>query len=225
MIQKIAIVYHALRCGGAEKELLSYISMLDKNRYEVHILLTQKIGELLNNIPKHAHIHEVGGNSVKPNLTYLVSLYANLKKIEPSITLGFMQDICLSIGILHLLRLISGKFIISEQVVLSEWQKVKKTFFIKRVLISFLYKHADTILAQTQSIKDDLINNFSIHQNRIVVMPSYIENTLKQVNNHVTYKKIFYPKKLRKRLFKKATENGWKIVRQDGSIKRKWEQD
>jgi hypothetical protein len=40
-----------------------------------------------------------------------------------------------------------------------------------------------------------------------------------------TYKKIFYPKKLRKTLFKKATENGWTIVRQDGSSKRKWEQD
>ena len=40
-----------------------------------------------------------------------------------------------------------------------------------------------------------------------------------------TYRKIFYPKKLRKRLFKKANEYGWTIVRQDGSIKRKWEQD
>ena len=40
-----------------------------------------------------------------------------------------------------------------------------------------------------------------------------------------TYKKIFYPKKLRKRLFKKATENGWTIARQEGSNKRKWERD
>jgi hypothetical protein len=40
-----------------------------------------------------------------------------------------------------------------------------------------------------------------------------------------TYKKIFYPKKLRKRLFKKAIKNGWSITKQDGSIKRKWEQD
>ena len=40
-----------------------------------------------------------------------------------------------------------------------------------------------------------------------------------------TYRKIFYPKKLRKRLFKKATSNNWTIVRQDGSYKRKWEQD
>ena len=48
---------------------------------------------------------------------------------------------------------------------------------------------------------------------------------LKNYSYSKTYKKIFYPKKLRKRLFKKANKNGWKIVRQDGSSKRKWEQD
>ena len=40
-----------------------------------------------------------------------------------------------------------------------------------------------------------------------------------------TYKKIFYPRKLRKRLFKKADERGWTIIRQQGSRKRKWEND
>jgi len=40
-----------------------------------------------------------------------------------------------------------------------------------------------------------------------------------------TYKKIFYPKKLRKLLFRKATENGWRIVKYNGSVKRKWERD
>jgi hypothetical protein len=40
-----------------------------------------------------------------------------------------------------------------------------------------------------------------------------------------TYKKIFYPKKLRSRLFAKATENDWAITRQEGSVKRKWESD
>jgi hypothetical protein len=40
-----------------------------------------------------------------------------------------------------------------------------------------------------------------------------------------TYKKIFYPKKLRKRLLKKATKYNWTIIRHDGSMKRKWERD
>jgi hypothetical protein len=40
-----------------------------------------------------------------------------------------------------------------------------------------------------------------------------------------TYKKIFYPKKLRERLLKKAIENGWRVFKQEGSTKRKWEED
>jgi len=39
------------------------------------------------------------------------------------------------------------------------------------------------------------------------------------------YKKIFYPKKLRRILLKKASENHWLIIRQAGSRSRKWERD
>ena len=40
-----------------------------------------------------------------------------------------------------------------------------------------------------------------------------------------TSKKIFYPMLLRKRLFAKSKINNWTIERQEGSLKRKWEQD
>jgi hypothetical protein len=50
-------------------------------------------------------------------------------------------------------------------------------------------------------------------------------NILPPYSRSKTYKKIFYPKKLRKRLFKKANANGWKILRQNGSVKRRWEKD
>jgi hypothetical protein len=40
-----------------------------------------------------------------------------------------------------------------------------------------------------------------------------------------TSRKIFYPKKLRKPLLKEARLNGWKIERQEGSKRRKWERD
>ncbi|MGF2412666.1 hypothetical protein [Ferruginibacter sp.] len=48
---------------------------------------------------------------------------------------------------------------------------------------------------------------------------------LQQYSYAKTYRKIFYPKKLRKRLLKKAAVNGWVILQQPGSSKRKWEKD
>lgn len=46
---------------------------------------------------------------------------------------------------------------------------------------------------------------------------------LQHYNYGKTYRKIFYPKKLRKRLLKKAIANKWIILQQRGSAKRKWE--
>lgn len=40
-----------------------------------------------------------------------------------------------------------------------------------------------------------------------------------------TSRKIFYPKKLRKRLFKKAKINAWRVDQFEGTKRRKWEND
>lgn len=37
--------------------------------------------------------------------------------------------------------------------------------------------------------------------------------------------KVFYPKKLRRRLLKKARKNHWKVIQQQGTKRRKWEKD
>lgn len=48
---------------------------------------------------------------------------------------------------------------------------------------------------------------------------------LKQYSYRKTYTKIFYPKKLRRRLFDLAKQKGWAIEMQAGSARRKWEED
>lgn len=50
-------------------------------------------------------------------------------------------------------------------------------------------------------------------------------NVLPSYSYSKTYRKIFYPKKLRRRLFRKAKQNGWFIETQEGSPRRKWESD
>lgn len=50
-------------------------------------------------------------------------------------------------------------------------------------------------------------------------------NIVKSYPRKKTAKKIFYPKKLRKRLLKKAAANGWRTVREEGTTKRHWEKD
>jgi hypothetical protein len=49
------------------------------------------------------------------------------------------------------------------------------------------------------------------------IVPKYSESQ--------TALKIFYPKKLRKRLLKLAAENGWAAIKQEGTSRRCWESD
>jgi len=46
-----------------------------------------------------------------------------------------------------------------------------------------------------------------------------------QYSDFKTYMKIFYPRRLRKRLLSKAEKNNWEVLRQQGTPKRKWEKD
>lgn len=50
-------------------------------------------------------------------------------------------------------------------------------------------------------------------------------NVLPEYSIKKTSLKIFYPKKLRKRLFHMAERNGWTVINQNGSSRRKWEKD
>jgi hypothetical protein len=48
---------------------------------------------------------------------------------------------------------------------------------------------------------------------------------LRAYSNRRTVRKIFYPKKLRRRLFRLEKENNWKLEKMEGSKYRRWEQD
>jgi hypothetical protein len=48
---------------------------------------------------------------------------------------------------------------------------------------------------------------------------------LPQYSHFKTYMKIFYPRRLRKRLLAKAEQNNWNVIRKEGTPKRKWERD
>jgi len=48
---------------------------------------------------------------------------------------------------------------------------------------------------------------------------------VKEYSYRKTFRKIFYPKKLRKMLFKLAKKNKWLITREEGTHRRKWEKN
>ena len=55
-MKKIIFVIESMNIGGTEKALLSMISEIPKNKYDMTILLLENRGEFLDHIPKHIKI-------------------------------------------------------------------------------------------------------------------------------------------------------------------------
>lgn len=169
----IAFIYHDLRIGGAEKELLAYMQSLDKI-YSVHLLLTYASGELLSTLPPHVIVHEISGNSYLPDITHLYNLYNALKHINPDIVIGALQDINFNIMLVKQISRLPYKTIITEHIILSQWQKHIHTNWFKKLLVKFLYKQADLCIGQTMPILKDLKQNFGINNNKLYIVPNYV---------------------------------------------------
>lgn len=161
--------------GGVEKELLALAAHIDKQVYEINIILTKKRGELLNDIPKYVKVLEVGSDSYYPSINHIYNLASMLKKIKPAITIGFMQDICFNILIAKILFGIKTKVIISEHIILSEWQRFVQTSNLKKILIRYLYPKADVFIAPSRKILDNLKSYLKIQTNNMYLLPNYIQ--------------------------------------------------
>lgn len=59
MKKKVAFVLPKMALGGTEKSLLSLLDTLSENEYDITVLLFQKEGELLDQIPEWVHVAEV----------------------------------------------------------------------------------------------------------------------------------------------------------------------
>jgi glycosyltransferase involved in cell wall biosynthesis len=172
----VLFVYHGLHVGGVEKELLAYIRHLDAKKFSVHLALTHVTGELLSELPPYVHIHRVIGDSFKPNIRYLVNLYRVISRIRPSVVVGFMQDICFSILLIHKISPVRFQVIVSEHIVLSRWQQVLRTNWVKARLVPVLYKDAIIIAAHGESVLNDLKMSFRVDVSKVRLIPSYIES-------------------------------------------------
>ena len=59
MKKTLIFVTHSLVCGGVERALLSILSVLPEEKFDITLLLTEKTGLLLSEVPAHVKVLEV----------------------------------------------------------------------------------------------------------------------------------------------------------------------
>ncbi|MEA2017427.1 MAG: glycosyltransferase [Campylobacterota bacterium] len=180
---KILFFIHQLNSGGAQKVILNLVSHLNKEKFEVILVVINNIGEYSNFSHSDVKLIDLKIKHIRNSIFKIIK---TVKEEKPEIVFSGLSYLSLIISfIIPFLRIKSNiKFIARESSILSIDNADKKFTKILNLLYKLFYKRFDLIVCQSMYMQNDLIKNYKISKNKTVVInnPIVLENIYDKLN-------------------------------------------
>ncbi|WP_291091123.1 glycosyltransferase [Empedobacter sp. UBA7494] len=148
-----------LNQGGAERVITTLCNELDRTKFCPKLVLFKKEGYYLNHLKDDVEIIELNVSRIRYSIFKIIPL---IKKLKPEIVFTGWGEISAFLSLI-ISFFPKTKFITRETNVVSEHVKRKEILFFYR-----FYNNFHQIIAQSDDMKNDLIENFRISENKIV---------------------------------------------------------
>ena len=172
MRRRVLFLLPHLEHGGAERVATVLLRNLPRERWEPHLALVARRGELLGDLPDDVEAFDLGAGRVRHALDPIVR---HVRELEPHLvysTLGY-----LSLALLWVRRRLPPhtRIVIREPTLLSQEVSRKRLPFAWRLAYRHLYPRADTIVCPARSTLEDLARSFGVPRERMRRIPNPIE--------------------------------------------------
>ncbi len=174
--KNIFIIFWNLGIGGIQRkvvDLTNYCSSGKYKNYRFHILLRDRtafrMDNQINRTTAKIYYRPQYFNG-KIHIPFTLYMLWKAYHLKPVTLLTFLDYTSfLSIIVVKILFWRNIRIVLNEDILTSPY--VKST--LKRYLIKLFYPIADKIISPTLASKNDLVNNFSIPENKITVVPNW----------------------------------------------------
>lgn len=183
-MKKLLFFGYTLEMGGAEKVLIDYLKVL-KNKYEIDLVLFNKKGELVSEIPKNVNVYELRKN----NFQYALFRYVPFFRKREINSIANKKDYDVAIGFFE------GR---SATWVADIKKKIKRIAWIHNDVYKFdigipeneiidSYNKMDMIVTVSEKAKENFCKKYDISQNKVEVLYNLIdeENIKQKANENV----------------------------------------
>jgi glycosyltransferase involved in cell wall biosynthesis len=173
MKRKVAVVIPSLRGGGAERVMLNIINHLNRDDFEIRLIVIKKEGPYEKKLPVDLDVVDLNSNRVRYSIHMLIQ---ELNTFRPDVILSTLGH--LNLVLLGIRRFLKNKPKIIVREANTPSKSITKLPKFKRKVFSYLYKKlyptADVIIAQCKDMKKDIITSFGTEDNKII----YIYNPI-----------------------------------------------
>jgi glycosyltransferase involved in cell wall biosynthesis len=173
--KKLLFAIPSLVEGGTEKVLTNILGHLDKKNYRISLVLFEKKGPYLSQIPEHVKIYDLKKEGRYSFLKLILRLSRLFRKLNPNTVVSFMAYTYI---IVLFAKVISGckfKFITSVRTYLSYATQHSKFSTIRYFFYKSFFNSADFIIVPSKGIKKDLVKNFNVVKKKIKVIYNPID--------------------------------------------------
>ncbi len=186
-MKKPSVVFFmpSLEAGGAERVMVNIINNIDRQRYDVSLILAEAKGIFLDEVKKDVPIHVLHISS-DAKLFFALAAYLRNNTVDVLVSaFPRINIICIAA------KIFSGKntkIIITEHSVFSLLPKVATTAwrrFFARLFLPWLamvfYPKADSIICVSEGIKEDLLGIIHCRQKCQVIYNPIINDTISEL--------------------------------------------
>lgn len=172
MITKIMLIIPRLDIGGAERVMMTLADHLDKKRFAVYFLILNRQGVFSSYSNPQVFIKDL---QVKRVRYAVFKLIREIWTIRPRIVLSTLHHLNLLLMIVRNFFPKHIKFIAREATIPSENNKHEKHAWLINYLYKLVYHKFDKIICLSHSTKDDLITNYNVPGNKLIVINNPID--------------------------------------------------
>jgi glycosyltransferase involved in cell wall biosynthesis len=181
--KRLMILIWDMDIGGVQKRVRDIVIDIGKNYPDVHVYLAVKrktksyhLQEIKKAASANINYFNFTGSFEKSKSIYaLVWIIRSYLKIKPDITLTFLDH--LSIIMVFIKKIIfwhKTKLVLNEGILTSDYLNIyRRKVWLWKFLVKLSYKHADKIIVPSRAVKKDLVNNFSVPKEKLVVINNW----------------------------------------------------
>lgn len=183
MKKKILFYISQLAGGGAERTLVNIINNLDKNKYDIVLVISENKGnDYIDLIKKDVKIVYLNVDRARYSILRLARV---IKQERPSLLFSTINMNNMVLIIANIISLKKIPIIVREA---NNRTEAGGVTLINKVATHILYNYfADRVISLSNGVKNDLVNNFLINDKKISVIynPVEIENIQKLMKEKI----------------------------------------
>ena len=188
--KKIYFIIGKMTGGGAERVVAILLKNINREEFTPKLILLNKVGEYLKDIPKHVDIIDLKKRSPLDFFRLLFVLRRIVKDEQPDILFSHLYYNNILTVLSSLLLSIKHK----PQIIVCEHNSHRgylphaRLGWLKTLLIQFTYRRADKVISVSKGIYDALVQDFKIDKEKLTIIynPFDIKQIQKLSQNDVS---------------------------------------